>query len=392
MGKTIRESEGEVSSIINLFTGYAEKAKHLYGITMPRTAEERTETDLILTMREPLGVVACIIPFNYPVDLFSHKVAPALIMGNAVIVKPSSSNPLACIRLVEMLHECGVPGSAAQILTGPGEVLGELLAGNPGINAVSFTGSTRVGIQIAKRAAENMTRVFLECGGNDPFIVFGDADLDLAVEEMVGARASNAGQTCCASKRIIIENSAKDVFAKKLAVRLSKLKTGNPAERATELGCLISEKAAAKVEEQVALTMGQGATCILGGKRHGSFFPPTILTDVTAQMDIAKDMEVFGPVFPIIGFDSEAEAVRIANSSQYGLQAGVMSANTYRAMRVASLLQCGGVIVNGASQYRSAEMPFGGYKKSGTGREGISCTLEEMSQVKTIVLKRVLAP
>jgi succinate-semialdehyde dehydrogenase/glutarate-semialdehyde dehydrogenase len=392
MGKTIREAEAEVGSIVNLFTGYSERARHLYGITMPRTAEAGVEDDLILTVREPLGVIACIIPFNYPVDLFSHKVAPALVMGNAVIVKPSSSNPLACIRLTEMLQECGVPGGAAQILTGSGGLIGELLAGSPGIQAVSFTGSTRVGIQIARRAAENMTRVFLECGGNDPFIVFGDADLDLAVEEMVAARASNAGQTCCASKRIIIEESVQEAFAGKLVARLSGLRTGNPAERQTELGCLISEEAARAVEEQVALTVRQGAVCRCGGRRKGSCFPPTVLTGVTPEMDIARDLEVFGPVFPIIGFRGEEEAVRIANNTQYGLQGGVMSADVYRALRVASRLQCGSVIVNGASQYRSVEMAFGGYKKSGIGREGISHTLEEMSQVKTIVLKRAFAP
>ncbi len=389
LGKPVRDAEGELDSIPDMFLGYAEKAKHLCGLTLPRGAEKGIEEDFAVTIREPLGVVACIIPFNFPVDLLCHKVAPALIMGNTVIVKPASANPSAAARVVELLLESGVPADAVQLVTGSGAVVGRLLAESPLINAISFTGSTKVALDIAARASANMTRTFLECGGNDAMIVCEDADLDLSVENLMRARANCAGQVCCATKRIIVHNAVKEKLAKKLAEGLAKLKIGDPMDRSTDMGCLVSEAAAAEVEEQVAKAVKSGAKCLIGGKRKGSFFDPTILMGVTPEMDIAQDLEVFGPIFPFIGFDSLADAIRIANNTRYGLQGAVMTANMNTAMKVASQMQCGAVIVNGSSRYRSAEMPFGGYKLSGLGREGISHTLEEMSQVKTIVLKKV---
>jgi succinate-semialdehyde dehydrogenase/glutarate-semialdehyde dehydrogenase len=389
MGKTITEAEGEVGSIVSLFGGYAEKALHLYGITMPLTGDKGMEDDLFVTIREPLGVVVCIVPFNYPVDLFAHKVAPALVMGNSVIVKPPSSNPLAIIRLVELLHEHGVPVDALQVLTGSGAKLGAILSASPKVDAISFTGSTPVGIEIAKAAAANMTRVFLECGGNDPLLVFEDADLEETADELVRARVTNAGQTCCATKRVIVQATVRDKLAGMLADRLKKVKAGDPAARDTVLSCAISEEAAKEAEAQIAATVTEGAKVSYGGKRRGAFLDATILVGVTPEMGIAKNLEVFGPVFPFIDFKTEDEAVEIANASQFGLQGGVMTADYKRAIRVAARLQCGGVVINGSGMYRSATMPFGGYKKSGIGREGISHTLEEMSQVKTIVFKNV---
>jgi acyl-CoA reductase-like NAD-dependent aldehyde dehydrogenase len=389
MGKTIIEAEGEVGSIISLFGGYAERAMHLYGVSMPTGGDRGMEDDLFVTIREPLGVVVCIVPFNYPVDLFAHKVAPALIMGNSVIVKPASSNPLCCIRLVELLHEQGVPVDALQVLTGSGAKLGAALSASPKIDAISFTGSTPVGIEIAKAAAANMTRVFLECGGNDPLLVFEDADLEETADELVRARVTNAGQTCCATKRVIVQDTVRDRLADLLVQRLEKVRVGDPACRDTVLSCLISEGAAIEAESQIAATVAAGATCAYGGKRRGAYLDATVLTGVTPAMGMARDLEVFGPVFPFIDFHTEEEAVEIANASQFGLQGGVMTGDYKRAMRVASRLQCGGVIINGSGMYRSAEMAFGGYKKSGIGREGISHTLEEMSQVKTIVFKGV---
>ncbi len=389
MGKTITEAEGEVGSIISLFGGYAEKAMHLYGISMPTGGDKGMEDDLFVTIREPLGVVVCIVPFNYPVDLFAHKVAPALVMGNAVIVKPASSNPLSCIRLVELLHEQGVPVDALQVLTGSGAKLGSILSASPKVDAISFTGSTPVGIEIAKAAAANMTRVFLECGGNDPLIVFGDADLEETADELVRARVTNAGQTCCATKRVIVQDTASKRLAELLIARLRQVKVGDPSKCDTVLSCLISEGAAKEAEAQIAATVASGATCAFGGKRRGAYLDATVLTGVTPEMGMARDLEVFGPVFPFIDFHTEEEAVEIANASQFGLQGGVMTSDYKKALRVAARLQCGGVIINGSGMYRSAEMPFGGYKKSGIGREGISHTLEEMSQVKTIVFKAV---
>ena len=392
MGKIIGEAEWEVDSVTNLFKGYSEKALHMLGHSMPVGAEAGTEDDIMFTRREPLGVVFCMIPFNFPCDLFAHKVAPALVAGNAVILKPSPQNPLDCIRLVEFLIECGVPGKAIQIVTGDREV-GMALVSSPLIDAVSFTGSTAVGIKISQAAASNLTRVFLELGGNDPFIVFEDADLDRAVEESVASRMLNAGQTCCATKRFIVQNPVKEQFTEKLIDALGRFKAGDPLDPATTLGCLVSEQAAQTATEQIDRTLEQGAACPLRGEiTDKTFMGPTVLTDVTPKMDIATDLEVFAPVFPIMGFDTPEEAVDIANRSSYGLSGGVISGSVRTEMTVASQLLCGGVVTNGSGLYRTPSMPFGGFKKSGSAREGISATLEEMTQSKTFVIKGALGP
>jgi len=389
-GKVIRETTAEVDVAISVFKGYVEKANHFYGITMPDQQPGR-ERDVIFTRREPLGIIACIIPFNYPIDIFGHVVAPALAAGNAVIVKPSSDNPLTLIKAVELLLECGVPGSVAQILPGKGSVVGNWLSSSPKIDAVCFTGSTESGISTATNTAKNLLPSFLELGGNDALIVLEDADIEWAVKETVRGRVRNAGQTCCAGKRILVQNSIKEVFTEKLIPAIEKIKVGNPLDWENDMGCLINEAAAIEIEGMVKKTIMQGAKCILGGNRYdGTFFPPTLLVDVTKDMDIADDLEVFGPVFPIIGFDSMEEAVEIANQSQYGLSGGVITRDLGKAMKVAAAMECGAVVINGSGNFRSPEMAFGGYKMSGMGREGVSCTLDEMTQVKTIVLKNVL--
>lgn len=389
-GKTVRESVAEVDTLLRVFRGYIEKANHFYGITVP-DSQAGFENDIIFTRREPLGVIVLVIPFNFPIDLFSHKAAPSLITGNSIIVKPSSDNPLAIIRLMEMLIEAGVPECAVQIVTGRGAVLGKWMIASPKINAVSLTGSTNAGIEVAKESAPHLHRFYLELGGNDALIVYSDADIDLAVEEAVFARTLNAGQTCCAAKRFLVERPAMEVFTEKLIERLKKIKIGNPLDPETEMGCLISEKAAVQVEEQVMRTVEQGAKCIYGGRRlDKAFFQPTVLTDVTASMDAAQDMEIFGPVFPIIAFDTMEEALEIVNQSMYGLMGGVMSRDMNKAMKTAAGMESGGIVINGAGNYRPLEIPFGGYKKSGLGREGISYTLEEMTQIKTIIMKKVL--
>lgn len=389
-GKTVRESVAEVDTLLRVFRGYIEKANHFYGITLPDSQAD-FENDIIFTRREPLGVIVLVVPFNFPIDLFSHKAAPSLITGNSIIVKPSSDNPLAIIRLVELLIEAGVPECAVQIVTGRGAVVGKWLVSSPKINAVSLTGSTDAGIDVAKESAPHLHRFFLELGGNDALVVYADADIDLAVEEAVFARTLNAGQTCCAAKRFIVERPVAEEFTAKLTERLKKIKIGDPLDPETEMGCLISEKAAAQVEEQVRHTVEQGAKCVWGGKRlDKAFFEPTVLTGVTRSMDAARDMEIFGPVFPIIAFDTLEEAVEIVNQSMYGLMGGVMSKDVNKAMKTAAGMESGGVVINGAGNYRPLEIPFGGYKKSGLGREGISYTLEEMTQIKTIIMKKVL--
>lgn len=391
-GKTLREAEDEFRVCTKVTRGYCEMAAHLYGNCMPGGSTlGNQEKDIIFTRREPLGVMAVILPFNYPVDLFSHKVMPALIAGNAVIVKPPTDNPLAITRMVEILYEAGVPDRAVQVVTGGGSAIGSYLCGNPGLDAISMTGSTETGISIYKKAAENLTRVFLELGGNDAFIVLDDADVDLAVDEAIGNRLGNAGQICCASKRFIVDKSLANEFAEKLAEKLSHIKMGDPMDPSCTVGSLISERAAKQVEEQVNTCIAEGAHCLLGGKRYDRvFFQPTVLTDVTADMDVAKDMEIFGPVFPIIPVSSEEKAIQVANQSCYGLSGAVFSKNVGRAISVASRLETAGNVINGGSAYRIPDLAFGGYKKSGIGREGISRTLEELTQEKNYILKGVL--
>lgn len=389
-GKSIIETKRDIERLINLFCEFAAKAKHLYGITMPDSFPGK-EKDLVFTKREPLGVVVCIVPFNSPAVLFAHKVSPALTMGNSVIVKPSSDNPLTLIKLVELLLESSIPGNAIQIITGSGLKVGKWLSSSSKINAITFTGSTEVGIDVYKNASANLSRVFLELGGNDAFIVLYDADLELAVKEAREGRISNAGQVCCSPKRFIIHNSIKEKFTEKLVLQLKELNIGDPEDYSTDMGCLINERAALTVEEQIGKTIKQGAKCIYGGKRFNkTFFQPTVLTNVTPDMDVAQDMEIFGPVFPIIAFDTIEEAIEIANNTQYGLMAGLLTQNIGKGLQIAEKLESGGVVINGCGRYRNSDMPYGGYKKSGIGREGISITLQEMSQVKNYILKNIL--
>lgn len=388
-GKPINEARAEISNIRIGFSGFIEHAKHFYGAIIPPGTEPGQDKHMQLVTREPLGVVACIIPFNFPCDLYDQKVAPALMMGNAAIVLPSSDNPLTLMRLTEMLVEAGVPDGAIQCLTAPGAVKSTAVA-DPRVHLVTLTGSTEVGIQTAETAAKNLTHTALELGGNDAFIVLEDGDVDLAVEEMIWGRMYNTGQVCCASKRFLIHNSLKDEFAEKAVARIKQLKYGDPKEEDTQIACLISEKAAVKVQKEVDLTVEQGGRIILGGKRNGAFYDPTVITDVPKTADVAKDMEIFGPVVPIISFDTDEEAIEIANNSKFGLSSCVFSADQKRAFKVANAMESGGVVINGASFFRSFEMPFGGWKQSGIGTEGVMSTFNEMTRVKNITLKNIV--
>lgn len=381
-GKPYRQSMGCVDLASQLFRGYAEQAKYAYGHVLPSTE------DLITVQHEPLGVVVCITPFNFPIELYGHKAGPALAAGNAVVIKPASDTPLSTIYMTEVLLRSGIPAEVLQVVTGSGGTVGRALADSPRVNAISLTGSTSVGIDIMEHCAKNMTRTFMELGGNDGVIIFDDVDLDHAVEEAIGGRIYNAGQVCCAPKRFIVHNRVRDAFAEKLCARVSALKIGDPFDPASDMGCLISEKAAAEVEQQVNDTVAAGARCLCGGKRYDqTFYPPTVLTDVTPDMPVANDMEIFGPVFPIIGFDTEDEALKILNQSSYGLSSGVMSADMTRALRVAKQMDAGGAVINGVGMFRTIHMPFGGHKMSGIGTEGLLEGLHEMTRTKSIVFK-----
>ena len=389
-GKTITEARGEIGNIPISFKAFSEKAKHLYGKVIPAGQEANQDKHIIMTQREPLGVVACIIPFNFPCDLYDQKVAPALLAGNTVVVKPPTDNPLTLCKLTHLMIEAGVPDGVINIITGRGTIVGASLCANPDVHLITLTGSTEVGIETAKVAANNLTHVALELGGNDAFIVLEDADVDLASDEVLWGRMYNTGQVCCASKRFLVHKSRVDEFTEKVIEKISKIKRGKPEDEDTQIGCLISERAAIEIEEQVRLTIEQGGELLLGGNRDGAFYDPTVLKNVPKTADVATDMEIFGPVVPIISFDTVEEAIVIANSSKFGLCGCVFTENMKMASRVANALECGGVVINGASFFRSFEMPFGGYKFSGIGTEGVMSTFDEMTRTKSVVLKNIL--
>lgn len=390
MGKVITEARSETATAAHVLRGYAERANHLMGDTLPAYACG-SERDMIFTRREPVGVVAAIGPFNFPLELAAHKIGAALSVGNVVIYKPATDNPLAVIRMVELCYEAGVPRQALQLVTGRGSAIGRLLAQSEGVDAVNMTGSTAAGVDVAERSARTLKGVHLELGGNDPFLVFADADLDLAVREAVETRTTNCGQICCASKRFFVHRSVREEFVSRLTAALNALVRGDPMDPRTQLGCLINPTAADRVEEQIRHTIAQGAELALGGHKVGAtFFEPTILIGVKPEMDIAQNMEVFGPVFPIIEFTTYRQAIDWANHTSYGLQGCIFTRDMKTAFQGASELQCGGVVINGASSYRHPSQPFGGYKMSGLGREGISHTLEQFTQEKSYILKRVL--
>ena len=389
-GKPITEARGEVANVKIGVRGFVEKAKHLYGESLVGSSEAGNEKTMQITTRAPLGVVVAIIPFNFPSDLFCQKIPPALLMGNSVIMKPSNYNPLTLIEYTKLLIEAGVPAGVVQVLTGDGPVVGQALARHKGVSLVSLTGSTGAGIQTMGTASQNLTHVMLELGGNDAFIMLEDGDMDLAVKEAIWGRLYNGGQVCCASKRFLIHNSRKQEFIDRMKEVIANLRVGDPSKDDTQMGPMINIHAAQVIEQQVNKTIEQGATLVCGGKREDAYFYPTILDNVTKNMDVAKDMEIFGPVIPVIGFDSVDEAIEIANQSSYGLCGCVITKDYSKGIKIANRLECGGAVVNGASFFRSFEMPFGGWKHSGIGNEGVSSTLEEMSRIKTIVLKNIL--
>lgn len=388
-GKPIKEAYNEIDNIFIGVPAYIEKVKHEYGNVVPRGTEKGQEKTLQYTVQQPLGVMVAIIPFNFPSDIFINKIPPALLMGNSAILKPASVNPLTLTKYVELLVEAGVPKGVISVVHGSGSVVGTALTKNPKVSIVSLTGSTEAGIDTQRNCAEHLAHTSLELGGNDAFIICADGDLDLAVNETVWGRLYNTGQVCCASKRFIVENSIKELYIQKMVQKINSLKQGDPSDMSTDIGCLVSEDAAIEVEKQVNETVAEGAQIVIGGHRNGAFYEPTILNNVTKDMKVAKDMEIFGPVISVIGFDTLDEAIAIANSSKFGLSGGIITSNMKKAFQASEELECGGVVINGASFFRSFEQPFGGWKYSGIGNEGIMSTLKEMSRTKTVILKNI---
>ena len=389
-GKPIRQTREEVAAAIRIFRGFAEEAKRIFGRTVPMDAVPGMERHLAVTIRQPLGVVAAIVPFNYPVELYAHKGAAALAAGNAVIMKPPSNCPLTLLKIAALMEAAGLPQAAHQVLTGPGELIGDFLAQSPGIQMVTVTGSTAVGIRISELAARQLKKVHLELGGNDATIICADADLEKAAEAIVlGRLARGNGQICCAVKRVFVAAQVYDRFAGILAQKANALKVGDQLAEDTDVGPLITEQAARKVEELIQEAVQAGAKVIAGGGRRKAFIEPTVLTNLPLRTRLFCE-ETFGPVVPLVPFQQIEEAIAMANDSPYGLQAAVFTQDIGRAFDVAYQLEAGGVMINWSSALRAENLPFGGVKMSGNAREGLHDTLNEMTEQKVILVHGAL--
>jgi len=391
-GKPIQQTRAEVMVTANIFRSFGEESKRIFGRVMPVDAVRGNERHFAFTIRQPLGVVAAIVPFNYPVELWGHKAAAALAAGNAVVSKPPSACPLTLLKIAQLMQECGLPKYAHQMITGPGALIGDFLARSEGIQLITVTGSTEVGVRIAEIAAKNLKKVHLELGGNDALIILADADLEKAATAVVlGRLARGNGQICCAVKRVLVEDSIYEQYAALLAEKAKALKVGDQLLESTDVGPLINEQAAEEVEAFVNGAVKAGAKLLAGGKRHGTFMEPTVLRDVATDMPLFKE-EVFGPVVPLVPFSSIDEAVEMANASPFGLQSAVFTQDINKALDIAYRLEAGGVIVNWSSALRVETLPFGGIKMSGHGREGVHDTLEEMTNQKTVVVHNAFPP
>jgi acyl-CoA reductase-like NAD-dependent aldehyde dehydrogenase len=388
-GKTIRQCRAEMTTTQRLFVDFAEEAKRIKGEVLPMDTVPGLEHMLAYTVRQPVGIVVGIVPFNYPAELFAHKIPGAIAAGASVIVKLPELCPLTVLRIGELMFEAGLPGEGMQMLTGFPSDLGDGLLTDPDIRMISFTGSVPAAKVIAGKAADTLKRLAFELGGTDAMIVLADADLDGAVEAVVAGRLTNgAGQICCAVKRVLVQDSVFDAFLDRLVERCRGIKMGDPFSEDTDLGPLITPQAAAKVDAQVKESVAMGARCLAGGARVGySFYQPTVLVNVTADMPVMRD-EVFGPVAPIHPFSDAEEAIRFANDSPYGLQSSVFSTNISSALKIAHSLEVGGVVINGTGAFRPGNVPFGGAKQSGIGRESIVNTVREMTEEKTIVVNQ----
>lgn len=382
VGKPINEALVEVDRSIETLRLSAEEAKRIYGESVPLDAGLNGKGFFAFTQRLPLGVVAAITPFNYPLNLTIHKIAPAIACKNTVIVKPPTEAPLAVMKFCELLDE-EFPDGVVNVVTGYGSEIGDYLVCSPEVDKISFTGSVTTGMMISQKAG--MKKVTLELGGNDPVIILKDADLDNAVKGIINGAFLNAGQVCMGVKRVIVEEGIADEFCNKLVVATEKLQMGNPLESTTTLGTLISEKAAIQVEETVNNAVEDGAKILTGGKRDGAFYSATVIDNVTPDMDLVV-RETFGPVAPIIRVKNLDEAIEVANATEYGLQAGVFTESYSSAMRCAKEIEAGTVFVNKQSTFRTDNMPFGGFKNSGVGKEGIKYAVDEMTKTKLIGL------
>ena len=378
-GKPLVESRGEIAYAASFIEWFAEEARRVYGDTIPgHQADKR-----IVVIKQPVGVCAAITPWNFPAAMITRKVGPALAVGCTMVSKPASATPFSALALAELGERAGVPKGVFSVVTGASGPIGNELTGNPLVRKVTFTGSTEIGKKLLAQAAQTVKRVSMELGGNAPFIVFDDADLDAAADGAIASKYRNAGQTCVCANRILVQDKVYDAFAAKLAERVAKFKVGNGLEPGVTIGPLIDDAAVKKVEEHIADAVAKGAKVTLGGKRHalgGHFFEPTILANVTPAMKVTNE-ETFGPVAPLFRFKTEEEAIRMANDTEFGLASYFYARDQSRVWRVSEGLEYGMVGVN-TGLLSTTEAPFGGMKESGIGREGSKYGVDEYLEIK----------
>lgn len=382
VGKPINEAYVELDRSIETLKLAAEEAKRIYGESVPLDAGLNGKGFFAFTQKLPLGVVAAITPFNYPLNLTIHKIAPAIAAKNTVIIKPPTEAPLTVIKFAGLVDE-EFPNGVINVVTGYGSEVGDALVASDNIDKISFTGSVPTGLMISQRAG--MKKVTLELGGNDPLIVLDDANVDAAVKGVINGAYLNAGQVCMGVKRIIVQEGIYEEFKQKLVEETLKIRMGNPMDKETQLGTLISQKAAIQVEETVNNAVKAGAEILVGGKRDGAFYEATVIDKVTPDMDLVIN-ETFGPVAPLMKVKNVDEAIKLANATEYGLQAGVFTENYRNALKCVNEIEAGTVFVNKQSTFRTDNMPFGGFKSSGCGKEGIKYAVEEMTKTKLIGL------
>ncbi len=382
-GKPLAESRGEITYAASYIEWFAEEARRLYGEVIPSPWADKR----IVVTREPVGVCAAITPWNFPSAMITRKVAPALAAGCTIIVKPATQTPLSALAMAELALRAGVPAGVFSVITGDAPPIGNALTSSPVVRKLTFTGSTGVGRLLAAQCAPTLKRMSLELGGNAPFIVFEDADLDEAVAGAMASKYRNTGQTCVCSNRFLVQDSVFDAFAAKLCQAVAALKVGNGLEEGVAQGPLIDAPALAKVEELVADATARGARVLIGGRRHalgGTFYEPTVLADLTPDMRIAKE-EIFGPVAPLFRFTTEAQAIQMANDTEFGLAAYFYSRDVGRVWRVSGALEYGMVGIN-SGVISTAVAPFGGVKQSGMGREGSSHGIDEYVDTKYLCM------
>ena len=382
-GKPLVESRGEIAYAASFLEWFAEEAKRVNGETIPQHQADKR----LVVIRQPVGVCVAITPWNFPAAMITRKVGPALAAGCSVVVKPASQTPLSAFALCELAEQAGLPAGVLNVISGSSGDIGGEMTRNPHVRHLSFTGSTEIGRLLMRQCADSIIRVALELGGNAPFIVFDDADVDAAVEGAVMSKYRNAGQTCVCSNRIYVQDGVYDEFASRLADAVEKMQVGNGLEDGVVQGPLIDMNAVEKVEDHIADAVSHGAEVKLGGKRHslgGTFFQPTILTNVSADMKVAKE-ETFGPLAPLFRFSKEEDAISQANDTEFGLAAYFYSRDLARTWRVSEALEYGMVGIN-TGIISNEVAPFGGIKQSGIGREGSSHGIDEYLEMKYLCI------